>query len=312
MKIKNLLLFAIFSLLFSCTNRQLINTLNNDKISFRWESFDFEGKNYKYGAMYVPVKIPTIDKEFEMQFDLGMNVNIAYENPLNTIIAQYPKLKNNYFKRSDYEIFYTNLFLDNLKSSVDSLFVYKDFGSNEPFEKLKKIGTIGVNEIENKVLIIDYPKQTLQIAENSKSISSTDYVFTPIEIFNGKIKINLNIDGQDYAFLFDTGAGLVPATTIDSLLYKEITTNETKNQDTITANSWGEATTLIGNKIIKRIKVNNYPLEIESKKFYYTNSEKHQKFFKDLDLFGSIGNEFFISDIIVIDLERKLFGIKKK
>lgn len=304
--IKTKLTLLLFIFLTSCSSTRN----ENNEIFFRWEGFDFNGKHYKYGAIFIPVSLQGVDKEFEMQFDLGMNVNVIYERPLKTIIKKYPELESNYFKRNNYEVFYSKLHLDKTESSVDSLFVSKNHGSNKNFEELKKIGTIGLNEFNNKILVIDYSNQTLQIFKKTEDIKEEKFTFIPIEIVDEKIKVNLTINGNQHPFLFDTGAGLVPATTIDYNLYKGATSFNNNSQDSITANSWGKPTTLIGNKINNDIYIGKYKIGTKNKRFYYTENKRQQEFFKDLKLKGSIGNVFFIENIIVLDFINNRLGIK--
>ena len=126
-------------------------------ISFKWKSFEQDGIKIEHGAMRVPVSLDKIDKQFEMQFDLGLDVNAIYGNSLTSIIKEYPDLGNQIAKGKGYEVLKTNLFIDNKKSNVDSLFIRKNYGEKTAFKDLELIGSIGANEIENKILVIDFP-----------------------------------------------------------------------------------------------------------------------------------------------------------
>jgi len=311
MKIRIIIFFILSTIIISCTSHK--ENSKENLIPFRWESFDLNGKHYKYGAMLIPVEIEGIDKQFEMQFDLGANSVIIYENPLKTILNKYPSLKKNYIKDDDDPVFCTNLNLNHYSSSIDSLRVYKNYGSSDNFQNLKHIGTVGQAEIKNKILIIDYPNQTLEILNNKEQIIEKDFNYTPIEVLSyGKLKFNLTINNEEYPFLFDTGSGIVPATTIDKILYDKITIADTSLQDTITGNSWGNPVTLWGNTINNSIKIGANNINANDNRFYFTNDKRIVDGIRQMGLYGAVGNTFFINDVIVIDLINNRFGIKKK
>jgi len=313
-EIVNLLFFTVL-LGFSCKMEK--DTNHNDMahmgkpIPFRWEGFEFNDKTYQYGAMFVPVKIDTISQGFEMQFDLGMNVNIIYEKPLETILKEHPSLKENLLTYNNHSVLKTKLQLGEYISPVDSLFLYPDYGSSKPLDSLKIIGSIGANQIDKRVLVIDYKNQTLKILDDITGLDSTAYSFAPLETKKGKLFINLSINNHLYKFLFDTGAGIVPITTTNHDLYNTVTKNGQSNGDTIEATSWDQPIKLMGAEIAMDIKIGNETLNSTGDKCYYTDNTKQVEFFRQIGADGSIGNLFFIENTVVIDLINMRFGAKK-
>src|SRR6056297_3130475 len=63
-----------------------------NEINFEWQSVDIDGVKYEHGAMFLPVYLDTINREFKMQFDLGLNVSAIYENSLKTILTKHMNL----------------------------------------------------------------------------------------------------------------------------------------------------------------------------------------------------------------------------
>jgi hypothetical protein len=289
----------------------IIKIIDSSIIHFKWKSFNHNGTEYKHGAMMIPFKIDRIDKEFEMQFDLGLNVNVIYENPLNSILKKYPHFKKKIAIGKDYEVFKINTILDHYQSNVDSLFIIKNHGDNSKFKRLNVIGSIGANEIEKKILIIDFKQKTLEIKKELNDFEEQNYEFIPLEYKYGKIFLSLNVSGKTYKYMLDTGASLTPITTIDKEFYNLVNQNSTKKRDTLLLSSWGKTGIFIGSEIVSPISISNYLIKTTGKRIYFTEEESIIKTFNQIDVKGLIGNELFIDNVIVIDLVDNRFGISK-
>lgn len=307
----------VASILFSCnTNQQKTKKINTttkqeNEIRFEWQNFELDGAKYKHGAMFLPVHLDSINREFKMQFDLGLNVSGIYENPLDTIISKYPYLKDKIKIGKDYEVIRTNIKIGSYISSVDSLFIFKEYGEKKNYSELFIIGSIGANEIEKKILIIDFKNTTLKILKDSTLLDNNKFDFVPLEYKYGKIFIPLTINGKTYNYMYDTGASITPITTIDKDFFTKTNDNTTK-LDTVKLNSWGKLATFIKTEIKVPIQIGKMNLKTENKSIFYTEDQKIIETFNKVGVKGLVGNDFFINDVIVIDLINNKFGIKKK
>ncbi len=179
---------------------------------------DQEAKALGFNIFYVPIKLDGIDKEFQMQFDLGLDVSVVYENALNSIKSKYPNIAADIQKRKDYSILRHPYALGKQASALDSLFVYEEYGEEAPFETLKVIGSIGVNEFKNKILLINFAELYVQVLE---TLDESQFEFSKLRLSPGnKIIIELEAGGKKQDFLFDTGNG-VPILTLDKSFYQE-------------------------------------------------------------------------------------------
>lgn len=85
--VKNtLLLLLITGFLWACSNYRKQNSNNKNIIQFSWASGIINGKKYERAALFVPVKIDTLDNTYKMQLDLGAPSNIYYGGIVNNII----------------------------------------------------------------------------------------------------------------------------------------------------------------------------------------------------------------------------------
>src|SRR5699024_9061243 len=200
--------------------------------------------------------------------------------------------------------------LGDYPSSLDTLYVYKNFGSDANFNELSTIGTIGVNEVENKILIINFKNKTLKIREHLKSFQKGNFSFIDMRLDNNKIILNLKVGNKVEAFLFDTGNGVGIVTT-DPNFYRRTTDNAKALRDTIRANSWGRTLKLPGAKIQDSIFIGNKSIYLEKERVYLTNDKKTTKLLSKYGVEHIIGPRYFLNEILVLDFIHNKFGIKK-
>lgn len=292
------------------SERANTDELLQNEIKFEWQSFELDGIKYEHGALFLPVYIDSIDREYKMQFDLGLNVSAIYENPLQTILTEHPHLKRKIVARNDYKILRVNTRIGNYSSSVDTLFVYEDHGDQKSYDSLSVIGSIGANEVENKILLIDFPNTTLAILNEESEFDKSEYHLAPLEYKYGKIFISLAADGQSYDFIYDTGASISAITTIDKAFFNKVKSNSTPT-DTVKLNSWGTLATFEKSKIESPIQLGEMKLSA-NKNILFTQEQKIVETLNQVGIDGLVGNDFFIDNVIIIDLVNNKFGVRKQ
>ena len=301
---KKLILFtAVLFFLSFTTKKELIKIpIINDK----------EAKAAGFNIFFVPIKLAGIEKQFKMQFDLGLDVSAIYGNSLQAICEKYPNLKKNFYVRDEYQIVKTKYYIAGIESNLDSLLVFANYGSDKKFEEQDIIGSIGVNQFKNKILLINYNEHYIQILDNDSQIDKEKFYCTPMTVTkNNKIIINLKAGDSFVPFLFDSGNG-VPLVTINKNFFDEQTENQKELRDTISGNSWGETIRLFGAKQQKNIGTENTNFTIGQNRIYYTQANKIVEQFKEMNVEHSIGNNFFMGKTILFDFKNNKFGLKKQ
>ena len=300
---KKLILFTAVLFFLSCTTKKELI-----KIPIL---IDKEAKAAGFNVFYFPIKLEGVEKQFKMQFDLGLDVSAIYGNSLKVICEKYPSLKQNFYVRDEYQIIKTKYYIAETESNLDSLFVFANYGSDKRFEEQDIIGSIGVNQFKNKILLINYNEHYIQILDNDSQIDKEKFDCTPMTVTkNNKIIINLKAGDSFVPFLFDSGNG-VPLVTINKNFFDEQTENQKELRDTISGNSWGETIRLFGAKQQKNIGTENTNFTIGQNRIYYTQANKIVEQFKEMNVEHSIGNNFFMGKTILFDFKNNKFGIKK-
>jgi hypothetical protein len=301
---KNTIIFIAALFLFGCSTQKEIT-----KIPIL---IDKEAEAAGYNIFHVPIKLDGVEKEFKMQFDLGLDVSAIYGNSLKAIYAKYPSLKQSFFEKADYQILKTKYFISDFESNLDSLFVFPDYGSDKKFEEQDIIGSIGVNQFKNKILLINYNQLYIQIFDNYSQIDKGKFDYTPMTVTkNNKIILTLKAGNSFVDFLFDTGNG-VPIATINKEFFDEQTENQKELRDTISGNSWGETISLFGAKQQKELGTKNANFTLGDNRLYYTQANRIVELYRDLNVEHSIGNNFFMDKTILFDFQTNQFAIMKK
>lgn len=301
---KNTIIFIAALFLLGCSTKKEIT-----KIPIL---IDKEAKTAGFNIFYVPIRLEGVEKEFKMQFDLGLDVSVIYGNSLKAIYEKHSSLKQSFFEKVDYQILKTKYFISDFESNLDSLFVYPDYGSDKKLEEQDIIGSIGVNQFKNKILLINYNELYIQIYDNYSQIDKGKFDFTPMTVTkNNKIILTLKAGSSLVDFLFDTGNG-VPIATINRNFFDEQTENQKELRDTISGNSWGETISLFGAKQQKELGTQNANFTIGDNRLYYTQANRIVELCKDLNVEHSIGNNFFMDKTILFDFQTNQFAIMKK
>lgn len=306
--------YSIFiSLVFACKNDAKIvqneYEIASDTINFQWQKLKQGELTINHGAILIPVKLEGIDKTFKMQLDLGIDHNVIYGDTLKAITSAYPSLLSNIQHREGYDVFYNQIHFGNQQPILqDSLMILKNFGKSENLKDFDIIGTLGANEIKNKILLIDFKSQQLVITERLEDWEADSFSYTPLRFKNNQLYLDLIANGSKNAVVYNTQASMFPLATIDAELFKSIT--EEKNTEIKKLKSWGEEISFTGRNITTKIRIADVNLPINNKKAFFTEAEKVSKNLKSENLKAVIGSDLFMNNTIVIDLVNNRFGIK--
>ena len=312
---KVLILLFLGILVTSCSRK----THNLEWIPFTWTSVSLEGRNIEKAAMNISVSIDDIShNKFIMQFDLGAVLTVFYEKALNPFLYDSPLLntKLDTTKTFWYNGQPNNPYFNNVNLSLgDVVFesikvgLYKNYGTEISRDSISpeteiRIGTIGADLVQNKVLIIDYKLSRLAIADTLpaeyQNISFEDFI-----IDNRRIKIPFQINGKKEHLMFDTGASIFTLTTSKQ---NALSIGGSEIVDSLTVTSWGEYVTFYGLKTVFPIMFGDK--DMGSSIVYYSEDTSWDDFYKSENMWGLTGNAFFFNDVVIIDYKNNRFGVQ--
>ena len=287
-----------------------------DWIPFRWVGDSVSGKFIDKYGINIPVSIQGLPHKFNMQFDLGAETTTIYGNNISEYLQKYPdfskKIDTNlvFFIQSKKNPMFNNvgLNLGNISFGKRNIGYFREYGDKILLDSIKTksekhIGTIAPDLFKDKFLIIDYPNQRILVTEKLKG-KFTKSKLLPCSIVNGRIKIPLIINGKSENLMFDTGSSIFSLISSEDNA-KKISTNEIS--DSLSINSWGKKEMVYGRKINVKIKFNEVTLKPSN--VYFFRNKMFSDFFKQQNIWGITGNQYFLNSIVIIDYKNNRFGI---
>ncbi len=301
------ILFFLFRINISCKAQQ-------EWIQFDWFTFTSNGKHFKYGGINVPLKFDRLPYKFYAQFDLGA-ISVIKLDILNafTYTLPYELRKSILYSENgnSYDVLYNLEFtLDNVKFQDKELKYVPTKSINwQNSNKPLRVGTIGADICIGKILIIDYQNQRMAFRDKLPVEYSGKINFIDCEVvFENKVIFPLKIGDELRNVLFDTGASSWELVTRKKD-WKKISTQV--SIDSIMGYSWGDKHYVIGSKLLPEIYMGNIKLSTDTSKCYYTNRSDIDKFYDKFNIYGIVGNAFFLNDILIIDYIHKKIGVIK-
>lgn len=295
----------------AATANQLELPVNDYKINFVWNADTLNAVWEPYAALLIPVKLPGCPKTFYMQFDLGARQSMLYTEKVSAIREKYPKSIAG--GDSTLKLLNQPLIIGSQKIMAKSI-ALKKFSNKVINWKGKKsvdvIGTAGMDFIDNKTIVFDYPGRTLTIANSIPAELSTNLTLTKFMLVNKSILLPATILGKRTMLYFDTGSSAFELLTDKATSLALAVPNTPPVQ--YRSKSWDAV--LITNTYTTNDSLSIAGKKLPIKKATYidgaSNSQVEQMM--KLGMGGMTGNKLFISNILVIDTRNAQFGIISK
>lgn len=285
-------------------------------IPFNWEGDSVSGKYLDKLAITIPVTLDNLPNKFKMQLDLGATVTVLYGNSIKPYFETYTELNNkidttlkfNTQSQTNSKFKNLELKLGNVNFGNRNIGYFKDFGDNISNDSIhtkteKLIGSIAPDLFEDKFLIIDYQNKRICLTlELPKQFSKTQ--FRQYKEEEGRIKIPITINGKSEDVMFDTGSSLF------ALITTPEKANEISNKpivDSLKISSWGDYYMVYGQAITSKVKIGQK--QLNKAIVYFDNQNKLSDFYKEEEIWGIMGNAYFLNNIVIIDYKNKRFGV---
>ncbi len=304
-------------LIFTLLSINLAFSQKCECFNFEWKGDSISGRFIPNLAINVPVSIDNLPHEFNMQFDLGAETSVFYGNSIKPYLKLYSNLRNKidstktFYIQSQKNVMFSEIDLKlgevDFKNSEIGLF--SEFGDSLSVDSVntntsKHIGTIAPDLFQDKILIIDYPKTQICIADKiPKKYRKLRYEDFVLE--QGRIKIPLKINGNSEMLMLDTGSSMFSLITTKS---NAESISEKIIVDSLRITSWGEYHTVYGKNIVSDVKFSDKKLPPAL--VYYFEKPIFDQFFKQEKIWGITGNAYFSENKFIIDYKNKKIGIK--
>jgi hypothetical protein len=255
------------------------------EIKFVWKSAKSGSKVFEKAIMLIPVKFKSDSTTYFLQFDTGATKSSLYLN----------RLGNSGFSEGELETSIGNIiFTENASVQISN-------------DQSFAVGTLGADFLKDKIVQIDFKNQVITF---NQAYNEADYYWQEIKLLHGRPVVEIKLDAYEKKVLFDTGSGLFGIWTTRKYWKKFRDSSDPPSSFPIT--SWGKVNDGYYSNINR-----DFPLIIgetflsKNLKIWYVKNKKFKRFFKRNHLFGILGNQPFLEKEILLDYQRKNFGIKK-
>lgn len=300
------------------TTNWAIKNINQDSSGISWTKFEWSnetlgGKYFERVAMLVPCKIEGLPYNFIFQFDLGIGSTEINQKSINSFLKVNPEFSKRIknlksplqFWNSRKRFNDLSINFGNIKASTENGFLKKDYGvkynvSGMPDSTVYPIGSIGADMFQNKILIIDYPKQRFAICDTLPD--SYNIPFSNMELDKaGRAILPMQLKNKIYKVLFDNGSSIFPLL-VDGSRINEFSTSP--DIDTLKINSWG-----VQHDVTGRLIEDSFQLAGHT----FSRAEVFADYRKSMRTAGFdaiTGNILFWDKTVIIDFKHKKIGIK--
>lgn len=276
-----------------------------------WESDSIGKTIVKRTSFLVPVYINGINKKLYMQFDLGADISILYENTIKKLYKeQNIKLDTLVSKKGNLYIKNVELTINkNVKITAKKFYVWRNMGSSNLNTTRIIVGTLGYDIIGDNILILDFKENRYTLTDNiPESMKAKIQFIDNSDLNKFPIIIPFKLGKKKIRLMYDSGASMFPILTGTNRLKK---LSEDGVIDSIGyVNSWGKKIRIYREHELKPSIGNLYIGNIDLGKIDIYGTNMYNKLsFAGRYLFGITGNVIFENKIILIDRKNNRFGI---
>ena len=291
----------------STATGKLVLPADDLNIDFVWQGDTLNGQWEPHAALLIPVKLPGCPKVFYMQFDTGARLSLLYTEKVNDIRTKYPKSLG---KDSSSKLLNQQFSISNKSILAKEIVLRTQSGKGISWSNKKGIeviGTLGMDMIENKILVMDYPAKKLIIANQisanlnarmnpAKFMLISNSILLPVVIKQKRVMLYFDSGSSAYELLTDKATALAlstpgarPVTQQVRSMDKMLTAVIYPTQDSMT------------------IASQKLPIKRATYIEGVSNSQVEQMM--KMGMGGMTGNQLFINSILVIDTKNMQFGI---
>jgi hypothetical protein len=272
-------------------------------LSFKWAGDSINGKWDEHAAILVPVKLKNCPQTFYMQFDLGSPSSIFYTNKLKPVADRY---------KSAVLLNDTASTLTSIDFSIDDMAVsgkelvlrnVQEADARAGQDKGSIIGTLGVDLLDNRQVLIDYPNRKIWINYQQKeNVLLADLVYGRRSIlFPAMIK------GKSTMLFFDTGSSAFELLT-DKSTALTLAIDST-SPVTFKVRSWDRMLDGFSFSSNDSISFAQTTLPLHSVTYIEGASDSQVERMRKIGIGGMTGNKLFIHSRLLLDLANKKFAI---
>lgn len=280
---------------------------------FTWAGDRMGSRYFEKTAMLIPAKVDGLPYDFVFQFDLGATATLLNGSTLAGIVAKHPEFnrtnthRNHIFKFWESTTVFEDLSLTfgGIKATTRFCYVMPNYGEKAPLNGLNadapiNLGSLGADLFQHTILVIDYPNRRFAVCDTLPAELHTTFTKMALDE-GGRVLLPLRLANKSYRVMFDTGASIFSLLTSADKINTFSTAAPT---DTVPVRSWGITHNVVGRPVTEAFDLAGQRFSDVPVYADFRPSEK------DADYDAITGNALFWNKTVIIDFEKKEFGVK--
>lgn len=315
-----LILFAIIGLIgirhfnnlyFKEIPNYLTYSSDSKPIDFVWAEGVYGDYIETHAAMLIPVRIKGMPNKFYMQFDTGAPSTLIYGNTLKSL-KEYDLNVKEVIKEDKLYIQNLDFSLGGSKVSMTTIQILEDYGNsfdrNDTISEIK-IGTVGADFMDERITLIDFKNQFIQVYKQRPSWMGPLPNFKPFDFKGRRFMLPAKIDGEELELFYDSGSSAFGL--ITSKNRYDSYTNKNFKEIKYNANKWGDALPIYHKDTDRLLEIGGANLGLKRVSYVdmYANYQKLMTPFTRIG--GWLGNKPFTESTLILDTKKQEFVIIK-
>jgi len=287
----------------------LAYTSDPEPIRFDWGTSESAGHYEPHAFMLIPVSIPGVPKRLSLQFDTGAPHSLLYGKTLQSL-REHGLLIGEV--KDGEKLVATDLKLMAGETSIDisAVRVLAGYGNSIDWNDTSsviKLGTIGADFIDNRIVDIDFKRQQIQLYDDRPEWLAALPNFQAFTYEGRRLLLPTKIHGKKRLLLYDSGCSAFGLITSKNRFKKY--TNKADPEIAYAANRWGDALPIHHKPSQEIITLggSELPLRRVSYVDMYAGLQRFMTPFTRIG--GWLGNKPFTESRLIIDTQQQEFVV---
>lgn len=284
-------------------------TFESKPIHFDWASDSIGGCFETQAAMIIPLKLKGFAHHFYMQFDTGAPHSFIYEKDLNSLRAMGLDIKEVIKDEARY-VESLDFMLDDNHIKASMIKIYPNYGhsfnKNDTISRIG-IGTIGSDFIVNRITVIDFKNQNIQLFNQRPEWIASLPNFKPFDFSGRRIMLPITLDHKEYEFLYDSGCSAFGLITIKNRFDKY--SEESVKEVNYDAKSWESSIPIRSKVTDKLFNVGGASLKLKRVSYVDMYTAIQPLITPFTRIGGWLGNQPFNERTLILDTKTEEFTV---
>lgn len=287
---------------------QLVLPDSSYTIPFEWYG-DSIGSVYEpYAALLLPVRIAGCSKGLYMQFDLGAGNSMFYRKELVKISEQCGPAFDIPDSIQTLRLFPFQIGRMNVTAKAIQVL---DFEDEQPYRSPRAgmhiIGTIGADFIQDRIIMIDYPRKQIINASQMPEGLTVQAQMSDFTWMGGKVLLPAMIDGAETMLYFDTGSSAFELLTDKQNFERMALVGAFPVQYPVS--SWGRVLTAHTVQTGDSLRIAWQWIPIGHVTYMEGVNARQEDRMKKIGVGGMTGNKLFLRKRLLFDVRRRKFAV---